>query len=220
MSIYWKQSLWLGGVYWIISLILGYVDTFETYFTDFILALLLTIFLIPMNFLKPIKWIEKAMRKLPITSTFLAFVGWAPYVSVMAFLIASLYGTIAVATSQVTIDGLILTLITPMSILAVIKVACIVFSFILAAFFVFINKKSIVGCLNDKYKLVDGNACDMPVVEEAVAEHTKKMYKCKKAVAEKTTAEKKEKAKKKEVKKAVAEKKKAEKATKKKTTAK
>lgn len=216
MSIYWKQSLWLGGVYWIVSLVLGYVDTFETYFIDFILSLLLTIFLIPMNFLKPIKWIEKSMRKLPITSTFLVFVGWAPYISVVIFLIASLYGTVVLMSGKASVDGLILMLITPMSILSVIKVACIVFSFILAAFFVFINKKSVIGCLNDKYKLIDGDACDMPVVEEAVAEHTKKMYKCKKEATEKKVALKKEKAKKKEAKKAVSEKKKAEKAIKKK----
>ena len=220
MSIYWKQSLWLGGVYWIISLILGYINTFETYFLDFIMALVLTIFLIPMNFLKPIKWVEKVMKKLPITSTFLTFVGWAPYVSVMVFLIASLYGTIVLLTSKVTVDGLILTLITPISILAVIKVACIVFSFVLAAFFVFVNRKSVAGCLNDKYKLVEGNVCETTVVEEAVAEHAKKMYKCKKEVAEKEAVVKKEKAKKKEAKKVVAEKKKAEKKAQKKTVAK
>ena len=39
MSVYWKQSLWLGGVYWIVSLILASIDTFETYFIDFILSL-------------------------------------------------------------------------------------------------------------------------------------------------------------------------------------
>ena len=63
MSIYWKQSLLLGGMYWIISLILGYIDTFETYFTDFVLSLFLTIFLIPMNFIKPIKWLDKLMNR-------------------------------------------------------------------------------------------------------------------------------------------------------------
>lgn len=220
MSIYWKQSLWLGGLYWVISLIFKYIDTIETYFLDFGLSLLLTLFLIPMNFLKPIKWIEKAMKKLPITATFLTFVGWVPYWSVLLFLIASLYASIVLVVGKVNVDGVILTLITPISILMVVKIACIIFSFILAAFFVFVNKKTIVGCLNKKYKLVEGDACNMPVVEEAVAEHAKKMYKCKKAATEKEAEIKKEKIKKKEAKKVVAEKKKAEKTTKKKTSTK
>ena len=58
MNNYWKQSLWLGGAYWIISLILAYINTFESYMTDFIFSLLLTIFLIPMIFLSPVKWID------------------------------------------------------------------------------------------------------------------------------------------------------------------
>lgn len=201
MSIYWKQSLWLGGVYWLASLVLAYVDTFESYFTDFILSLLLTIFLIPMNFLKPVKWIEKAMRKLPITATFLVFVGWVPYVSIVIFLSTVLYGVIALAVSNINIDGLILTLITPMSILAVIKIACIIFSFVLAAFFVFVNKKSIVGCLNNKFKLVDGDACNMPIEEEEVVEQVKKVSKIKKAASKKEETTKKENTKKKVVKK-------------------
>jgi hypothetical protein len=43
MSIYWKQSLWLGGLYWVISLVFTLVDTFETYMADFILSMLLTL---------------------------------------------------------------------------------------------------------------------------------------------------------------------------------
>ena len=50
MSIYWKQSLWLGGIFWIISLILWGIDTYSSYLTEFILSMLLAIFLIPMNF--------------------------------------------------------------------------------------------------------------------------------------------------------------------------
>ena len=48
-------------------------------FTDFILSLLLTVFLIPMNFLKPIKWLDKLMRKLPITTTFLPKLYFLPF---------------------------------------------------------------------------------------------------------------------------------------------
>lgn len=224
MSIYWKQSLLLGGMYWIISLILGYIDTFETYFTDFVLSLLLTIFLIPMNFLKPIKWLDKLMNKLPITTTFLVFVGWVPYLSVLVFLIAMIYSMIAVFSGYVTIDGLILTLVTPFSILTVVKVACVLFSFVMAAFYVFLNKKTFAGCLNNKFKLIEGDSCNMPIVEEAVAAHAKKMYECKKAVVKRKDNEKKMKVKKKEAQKAVRvaikEKKQAEKAIKKKTSTK
>ncbi len=224
MSIYWKQSLLLGGMYWIISLILGYIDTFETYFTDFVLSLFLTIFLIPMNFIKPIKWLDKLMNKLPITTTFLIFVGWVPYLSILVFLIAMIYSIIAVFSGYVTIDGLILTLVTPFSVLTVVKVACILFSFVMASFYVFLNKKTFVGCLNSKFKLIEDDSCNMPIVEEAVAEQAKKMYECKKAVVKRKDDEKKMKVKKKEAQKAVRvaikEKKKAEKAIKKKASTK
>lgn len=224
MSIYWKQSLLLGGMYWIISLILGYIDTFETYFTDFVLSLFLTIFLIPMNFIKPIKWLDKLMNKLPITTTFLIFVGWVPYLSILVFLIAMIYSIIAVFSGYVTIDGLILTLVTPFSVLTVVKVACILFSFVMASFYVFLNKKTFAGCLNNKFKLIEDDSCNMPIVEEAVAEQAKKMYECKKAVVKRKDDEKKMKVKKKEAQKAVRvaikEKKQAEKAIKKKTSTK
>ena len=156
-----------------------------------------------MNFLKPVKWIEKAMRKLPITATFLVFVGWAPYVSILIFLVAVLYGIVILAVTNINVDGMILTLITPMSILAVIKIACIIFSFVLAAFVVFVNKKTIVGCLNNKYKLIDDDSCNLPLVEEAVADAAKNMYKCKKEVVQKDDVAKKETVKKKAVKKTV-----------------
>ena len=220
MSIYWKQGLLLGGIYWVISLVLGYVDTFETYFADFVLSLLLTIFLIPLNFIKPIKWLDKVSKKLPITTTFLTFVGWVPYSSILVFLIATIYGFIVVFNGYMNVDGLILTLITPLSVLMVVKTACIIFSFIFAAFWVFLNKKSVAGCLNEKFKLVGGDACNMPVVEEAFAEHAKKMYKCKKEAEEKQEEIKKEKAKKKAAKKVVKENKKEQKTAKKKTTTK
>ena len=129
MSSYWKQSLWLGGVYWIISLILSSVDTFETYFADFIFSLSLTIFLIPMNFLNPIKWIDKVIKKLPIFSTFLVFVGWAPYVSILVFLVTTIYGFSVILSGAMNIDGLVLTLITPLSVLTVVKL--LVFYFLL-----------------------------------------------------------------------------------------
>ena len=212
MSVYWKQSLWLGGICWIISLVLWRIDTFSSYVADFILSMLLAIFLIPMNFLKPIKVIEKAMKKLPIVSTFLVFVGWVPYFSIVLFLFSVIYGAIMVAGKFMSVDGVILTIITPLTVLTVVKTFCIIFSFVLAAFYVFAFKKSIVGCLNAKFRLTDGDVCEIePVVVEAYAEHTKKMYKCKKEIAEKKEEAKREKAKKKNAKKIVKENKKEEK---------
>ena len=192
MSIYWKQSLWLGGVYWIVSLVLSLVDTFETYIADLILSFLLTVFLIPMNFLKPIKVIDKVIQKLPVTATFLVCVGWAPYVSILIFLLASLYATIVLLFGIMNVEGLILSLITPMSVVVVVKTACIIFSFIFASFFVFVSKKTVAGCLDKNFKLTDSDVCNMPVVEEAVAAHAKKMYKCKAANNTKNDTSKKE----------------------------
>lgn len=212
MSIYWKQSLWLGGIFWIISLILWGIDTYSSYLTEFILSMLLAIFLIPMNFLKPIKFIEKAMKKLPIVSTFLTFVGWAPYFSVVVFLLSVIYGGIMVLGNIMPIDGVVLTLITPLTILTVVKTSCIVFSFVLAAFYVFVYKRSVAGCLNEKFRLAEDGVCETTlVVEEAYAEHAKKMYKCKKEVSERQEKAKIAKEKKKTAKKVVKEKKKEEK---------
>ncbi len=224
MSVYWKQSLWLGGVYWVLSLILTSIDSFETYFADFIFSLGLAIFLIPMNFIKPVKWIDKLINKLPILSTFLVFVGWVPYLSILLFIVTSIYAISVVYSGAMTIDGVVLTLITPLSVLTVAKIACILFSFVVAAIWVFINKKSVAGCLNEKFRLIGGDTCNMPIVEEAVAEQAKKMYECKKQVAEKAKKEEKVKAEKKETKKkvkaAVKDKKKSEKGDKKKATTK
>ena len=216
MSIYWKQSLWLGGLYWLISLVFTLADTFETYMADFILSMLLTLFLIPMNFIKPVKWIEKTMNKLPIFSTFLTAVGWVPYISISIFLLTTIYAVVVIIAGYTSIDGIILKLITPLTILTVVKNAGIIFSFIIAAFLVLVYKKSVAGCLNNKFKLVEGNACNLTVVEEAVAEHAKKMYKCKKEVTKRAENEKKMKEKKKAAKKIVKEKQKEEKAAKKK----
>ena len=121
----------------------------------------------------------------------------------MIFLFAVIYGTVTLFVSNISVDGLVLTLITPMSILAVIKIACIIFSFILAAFFVFLNKKTVVGCLNNKYKLVDGDECYKPIEEEVVEVQTKKISKSNKAVVKKEKVAKKSETKKKTAKKTV-----------------
>ena len=226
MSIYWKQSLWLGGVYWVISLILSLINTPTSYFMDFACSLLLTLFLIPMNFLVPIKWIDKAITKMPVTATFLVSVGWVPYFVVLVFAISAMFAVVALVGGFMTVEEIIINLINPLSIVAVVRVMMTALAIIIASFYVLLYKKSIAGCLDKRFNLVGGNSCEMKIVEPAVAEHAKKMYACKreatarkaekKKVAKKSTdkktttkivkKEKKETAKKEDNKKAVVKK--------------
>lgn len=200
MSIYWKQCLWLGGVYWIVSLVLSWINTPASYFVDFICSLLLTLFLIPMNFWVPVKWIERAIIKLPVTATFLVSVGWVPYFVVLVFVVSAVFAVTALVGGFMTAEEIIINLIEPLSIIAVVRVMMTVLAFIIAVFFVLLYKKSIAGCLDKRFNLIGVNSCEMKVVEPAVAEQAKKMYACKKEatvrktekkkIAKKTTAKK------------------------------
>ena len=96
MSIYWKNGLWIGGAYWVFSLLFLLSDTYWASMTDFLLTLLLTIFLIPLNWMKPVAFVEKAIAKFPVSSTFLVAVGWIPYFSIFAFLVATIISVIVV----------------------------------------------------------------------------------------------------------------------------
>ena len=79
MSSYWKQSLWIGGIYWIISQFFSMAGSLQSSLIDAGLSVLLLLFLIPMNWLQPIKGIDRAIRKAPVISTLLVSVGWVPY---------------------------------------------------------------------------------------------------------------------------------------------
>ena len=200
MSIYWKQCLWLGGVYWVISLILSWINTPASYFIDFACSLLLTLFLIPMNFLAPIIWIDKAITKMPVTATFLVSVGWVPYFVILVFVVSAVFVITASVGGFMTTEEIIINLIEPLSIILVVRIMMTALAIIIAAFYVLLYKKSIAGCLDKKFNLVGGNSCEMKIIEPAVAEHAKKMYACKKEatarkvekkkVAKKSTAKK------------------------------
>lgn len=89
MSNYWKQSLVIGGAYWLLSLFLKISGIWWVLLIDLGLSLLLLLFLIPMKWLAPIKRVDNCINKHPIITTMLASVGWMPYYTAVIFIIAS-----------------------------------------------------------------------------------------------------------------------------------
>ena len=194
MSIYWKQSLWLGGIYWVLSLVFKFFNSFELMLLDVLFMVLLTLFLVPMNFIKPVKWIEKAMKKTPISSTFFVAVGWVPYFIVAIGLIAMISSLIIMIVSPISAEYLIFQTIMMSNVIEVMCLMLIVLSVLAAIVSVFVYHKSVEGCLDKKYRLDDKVDCDKTVVSDAAKESAKNMYECKKkAVAKenKKTNEKK-----------------------------
>lgn len=89
MNNYWKQSLVIGGFYWLISLFFKITGIWWVLLLDLGLSLLLLLFLLPMKWLVPIKRVDNCINKHPIISTMLASVGWMPYYTAIIFIIAS-----------------------------------------------------------------------------------------------------------------------------------
>lgn len=185
MSKYWKQSLWIGGIYWVISLAFWYADSFEASMIDLGLSILLLLFLIPMNWLVPIKNIDTAIAKAPIVSTFLVFVGWVPYFNAMVFLVTAMAAFLIALVYP--LESLFMNLFNIAIILEVLRKLAIIVSFIAAALLVLVFRKSAAGCLGRRYRLIGGDSCDARVIEPAAAASAKSMYACK-AAAEKREA--------------------------------
>ena len=199
MSIYWKQSLWLGGVYWVLSLVFRFFDSFELMLCDVLLMILLTIFLIPMNFIKPVKWIEKVMRKTPVSSTFFVAVGWVPYFIVAIGLLTMISSLVIMIVSPIDVEYLLFQIAMMTNVVEIVCLMLIVLAVLGAIVSVFVYHKSVEGCLNRKYRLDDGVECDKVVINEAAKNSAKEMYECKqkslkkedkKTVAKKQVAQK------------------------------
>lgn len=187
MSKYWKQSLWIGGIYWVISLAFWYADSFEASMIDLGSSILLLLFLIPMKWLAPIKNIDTAIAKAPIVSTFLVFVGWVPYFNAMVFFVTAMAALLIALVYP--LEYLFMNLFNIAIILEVLRKLAIIVSFIAAALLVLVFRKSAAGCLGRRYRLIGGDSCDARVIEPAAAASAKSMYACK-AAAEKREADK------------------------------
>lgn len=163
MSNYWKQSLVIGGIYWLISLVLELSGIWSLLLVDLGLSLLLLLFLIPMNKLVPIKWVDKLINRHPIASTMLASVGWLPYFTALLIIIASIAAIVLHADSNDENLAMIMKAVVYVG--TVRKFLAIIISFVVLLA-VLIGGKSIAGQLDDRYKVVVKS--NKPVKDEAV----------------------------------------------------
>ena len=202
MSTYWKQSLWLGGVYWLISLIFWFADNYWASLTDFLLSLFLTLFLIPMNWLKPINFIEKAITRFPICSTFLVAVGWIPYFSIFAFLVATIITMIVVFFSLANVELFLHNLVVVMTFVFILRQIVAVVLLIGVAVAVLFFKITVAGKLNrslmifkkkEKKVVVSDDEADENIVKEKKTKTKKTVKKTtgKKTIVKKTKEQKK-----------------------------
>ena len=166
MSTYWKQSLWLGGIYWLVSLIFWFADNYWASLTDFLLSLLLTLFLIPMNWLKPIKFIEKAIIKFPVCSTFLVAVGWIPYFSIFAFVAATMITMIVVFFGLANVELFLHNLVVVMTFVFIIRQIVAVVLLIGVAVAVLFFKTTVAGKLNRSLKMIKDSKTPLEVISE------------------------------------------------------
>ena len=173
-----------------VSLLLAWINTPASLLADFLFSVLLTLFLIPMNFVAPVKWIEKAMKKMPVTATFLVAVGWVPYFVVVVFVVSAIYAMIMVAGNFMPAEAVVISLINPLTVITVVRMLVTVLAIIAAAFFVLVYKKSVMGCLDKKFNLTKGDACEAKKVEPVQKESNKEINKDKKQPKVKTEVKK------------------------------
>lgn len=153
MNSYWKQSLWIGGIYWIISQCFAYVGTYWSSLTDTAISVLLLLFLIPMKWLQPFGKIDCFIRRNPVISTLLVSVGWVPYVVAIIFVvnvIAAFVIVLAGPQYEYHLFTLFKVIITATDVRHVVTILTI----IAAVFMVLVRHKSIAGDLDKRYKLV------------------------------------------------------------------
>lgn len=191
MSNYWKNALIIGGIYWLISVVLYWCGTMATLSTDAIMSVVMLLLLIPLNWLKPIKWIDKLMNKHPLIATFLASVGWVPYFIGLVFVLT----TAAVfISSMIWADkhGAIMyySMITVNAITALRQFATLLLAMgsIIVAL---VYGKSIAGQLDDHYNVKKKNENNEVAVAKAEVKDVKAKVKAvEKAIAKKAPAKK------------------------------
>ena len=178
MSIYWKQTLWIGGIYWVISLMFGWSDILALNLLDVCLSVFLLFFMIPMNWLQPVKKIDEAMRKSPVMSTFLVAVGWVPYF-VGAIFVVSVFAAVILAGSEPYSDEKLFYVFNAVLWMSMIRQFLMAVAVLAAAVSVLAFKKSVMGCLDKHFMLSGDGACDIRTTSEPAKASAKVMYTCK-----------------------------------------
>ena len=185
MSTYWKQCLWIGGIYWVISLLFLGLDMPMVSLVDVCISVLFLLFLIPMNWLNPIKRVDQAMRKMPLLSTFLVSVGWVPYFVGIVFVIAVIVAGYIFA-SGVNQDYRLLTLFNMIWLTSAVRRLVMAVIIVVATISVLVFKKSVVGCLDRKFRLIEGDACDARTLNDAAKASAENLYACREEAEEKS----------------------------------
>ena len=189
MSSYWKQSLWIGGIYWIISQFFSMAGSLQSSLIDAGLSVLLLLFLIPMNWLQPIKGIDRAIRKAPVISTLLVSVGWVPYAIAVIFIVNAL-AAVWIVMAGPQYEYHLITLVNTIIIVTNLRYLITILTILTAVFMILVRHKSIAGCLDKHYKLTADDGCDAVAVEPAVAASAKSLYACKEAAKERKAEDK------------------------------
>lgn len=157
MSCYWKQSLWIGGIYWIISQIFTLSGSLVGNTIDAGLSVLLVLFLIPMNWLKPIKKIEAAIKKSPIVATFLVSVGWVPYVVGIVYAV-SVTASVLIMMSGEGYEYRLFNLFQIVIWATNLRQLIMLLTVLMAVVAVLVGKRTIAGKLDKHFKLIEDEA--------------------------------------------------------------
>ena len=154
MSSYWKQSLWIGGIYWIISQFFSMAGSLQSSLIDAGLSVLLLLFLIPMNWLQPIKGIDRAIRKAPVISTLLVSVGWVPYAIAVIFIVNAL-AAVWIVMAGPQYEYHLITLVNTIIVVTNLRYLITILTILTAVFMILVRHKSIAGCLDKHFKLIE-----------------------------------------------------------------
>ena len=178
MSCYWKQSLWIGGIYWIISQAFTLSGSLIGSTVDAGLSLLLVLFLIPMNWLKPIKRIDAVIKKSPIISTLLVSVGWVPYVVGIVYVV-SVAASVMIMASGEGYEYRLFNLFQIVIWTTNLRQLIMVLTVLAAVLMIFAGKRTIAGRLDKHFKLIENEAVaatvNSAVEKTKVAEVEKKV---------------------------------------------
>ncbi len=188
---YWKQVLWIGGIYWLFAKMLECANSWTLSLVDVGLSFFLLLFLIPMIWLYPVKKIDESMDKAPVLSTFVVAVGWAPYFAGLMFLVGALSVLVPFVItgnlSEIYVAGVFEAIILTHKVAEWVLLIVLLLTMIAVVVF----KKSVAGCLDKRFRLVESNACNIQNAGEAAKISAKMMYECKEqAKAKKTVAKK------------------------------
>ncbi len=189
MSVYWKQSLWIGGLYWLVSLLFMWIGTVAASMIDAFLSVVMLVFLLVMNWLKPIKKIDALINKFPVISTLLVSIGWVPYV-IGAVYVISVMTAFVIIWAGPEYEYQMLYLFQGIIVFTNWRQLLAIITFLAALCFL-LARRSVAGKLDKRFKLITSEVKN-EVVDVAAAQKNVKSTKkvVKNPVIKKTAAKK------------------------------